>query len=131
MLTKDSGEDLVITKSLKDVMVLYEYGITAIAPCSENVFVNETQYQKLKSKFKNIFLNYDNDEAGIKAMCKIKKQYPELKVLFLPRHGGDKDISDFRKMHGHKKTLELINNVKKYYVRQERDNSRISTENTS
>lgn len=94
-------------------MVLYEYGITAIAPCSENVFVTPAQYQKLKGKFKNIYLNYDNDEPGIKAMCKIKKQFPDLKIIFLPRHGGDKDISDFRKAHGHKKTLELIENVKK------------------
>lgn len=119
MLPKNGGDDLVITKSLKDVMVLYEYGITAIAPCSENVFVTENQYQKLKGKFKNIYLNYDNDEPGIKAMCKIKKQFRDLKVLFLPRHGGDKDISDFRKAHGHKKTLELINKVKDCYGEKE------------
>ena len=122
MLSKDGGDDLVITKSLKDAAVLYEYGITAIAPCSENVFITDAQYQKLKTKFKNIYLNYDNDEAGLKAMCKIKKQYPELKVLFLPRHGGDKDISDFRKAHGHKKTLDLINNIKECYAKKEKCN---------
>jgi len=33
----------------------------------------------------------------------------------LPIHGGDKDISDFRKVHGHKKTLELIEKAKEYY----------------
>lgn len=123
MLPKEGGENLVITKSLKDCMVLYEYGITAIAPCSENVFVSDTQYNKLKSKFKNLFLNYDNDEAGIRSMCKIKKQHHDIKVLFLPRHGGDKDISDFRKAHGHKKTLELINKTKECYG-QERVESR-------
>jgi len=48
-------------------------------------------------------------------MCKIKKQFRDLKVIFLPRHGGDKDISDFRKAHGDKRTRELINNVKDYY----------------
>lgn len=106
-------------------MVLYEYGITAIAPCSENVFVTETQYHKLKDRFNNLYLNYDNDEPGIKAMCKIKKTYQDLNVLFLPRHGGDKDISDFRKAHGHKKTLELINNVKNYYG-EKRKESRIT-----
>lgn len=115
LLPKQGGEDLVITKSLKDVMVLYEYGITAIAPCSENVFVTDSQYEKLKTKFNRIYINYDNDEPGIKAMCKIKKQFRDLKVIFLPRHGGDKDISDFRKAHGDKRTRELINNVKDYY----------------
>lgn len=115
MLPKEGGDNLVITKSLKDVAVLYEYGITAVAPCSENIFVSDSQYQKLKKKFKNIFLLYDNDEPGLKAAFKIKKQYSDLKVLFLPRHGDSKDISDYRKAHGYNKTLELINSVKKYY----------------
>ena len=115
MLSKNGGDDLVITKSLKDVMVLYEHGITAIAPCSENLFVSDSQYDKLKRKYKHIYLFYDTDQPGIKAMCKIKKQYPDLRVLFLPRHGNDKDISDFRKAHGSKNTVELINKVKSYY----------------
>ena len=115
MLSKDGGENLVITKSLKDVMVLYEYGITAIAPCSENIFVTDSQYDRLKKKYKHIYLFYDQDEPGIKSMCKIKRQHPDLNVLFLPRHGGDKDISDFRKAHGYKKTLTLIDKVKSYY----------------
>lgn len=104
MLSKDGGSNLVITKSLKDVMCLYEYGITAIAPCSENLFVTDSQYQRLKNKYNNIFVFYDNDEAGIKGMIKAKKSHPDLNVLFLPRHGGDKDISDYRKVHGDKKT---------------------------
>jgi DNA primase len=83
------------------------------------VFITNSQYQKLSSKFNNIFLLYDNDAPGIHAMCKIKKQYPDLKILFLPLHGGDKDISDYRKMHGHKKTFELIENVKQHYVKGE------------
>lgn len=119
MLLKSNSNDLVITKSLKDVMVLYEYGITAIAPCSENVFVTDVQYNKLKSKYKRIFLLYDNDLPGMQAMFKIKKTYSDLKILFLPRYGGDKDISDFRKVHGHKKTLELINKTREYYDKKE------------
>lgn len=115
MLSKNGGDDLVITKSLKDVMVLYEHGIPAIAPCSENLFVSDSQYDRLKKKYKRIYLFYDNDEPGIKAMCKIKKQHTDLRVLFLPRHGSDKDISDYRKAHGNKNTIELINKVKSYY----------------
>ena len=37
------GEFIVITKSLKDVMVLYSFGIPAIAPISENCFVTDAQ----------------------------------------------------------------------------------------
>lgn len=48
----ESGDILIITKALKDVMVLYEYGIPAIAPCSENLFITEAQYNHLKERFK-------------------------------------------------------------------------------
>lgn len=55
MLPK-SGEFVIATKSLKDVCVLYEYGIPAIAPCSENEFLTDVQYEKIKKRFKHIGL---------------------------------------------------------------------------
>ena len=115
-LPKEGGEMLVITKSLKDVMVFYEYGIPAIAPCSENLFLTEKQYEKLKSKFKHIFLFYDNDLAGISNMNKIRKKYPELHVTFIPRSYKAKDISDFIKRYGIKRTKSLIESAKNYYI---------------
>ena len=114
-LNKNGGDVLVITKSLKDVMVLYEYGIQAIAPCSENVFVTDNQYRRLKAKYKHILLLYDNDKPGIRASIRIHKQYPDLKILFIPKKSGCKDFSDFRKVHGDKKTRELIQQAKDYY----------------
>lgn len=59
-------------------MCLYEYGITAIAPVSENIFITDNQYQKLKKKYKTIICFFDNDSAGISNMCKIKRQYPDV-----------------------------------------------------
>ncbi len=84
MLPKNGGDYVVITKSLKDVMALYEYGIPAIAPCSENLFLTETQFNKLKTKFKHIYLLYDLDIPGVKASKKIKKEFSSLKVLLMP-----------------------------------------------
>ena len=110
-----SGDTLIITKSMKDIMCLYEYGITSIAPCSENVFVTDTQYKRLKSRFKYIFLLYDNDLPGIRASVKIHKQYPDIKVMFIPKKSGCKDFSDYRKTYGDKKTQELIKQAKEYY----------------
>ncbi len=60
-----TGDLLIVTKSMKDLMCLYELGYTAVAPCSENLFVTESQYKKLKDRFKNIILFYDNDLPGI------------------------------------------------------------------
>jgi len=117
-LPKDGGEYLVITKSLKDCMTLYELGVTAIAPNSENIFVTDNQYEKLKNKFKNILVLYDNDLAGIKGLQKIKAAHPEIKVAFIPRKYKAKDISDFRKKYGKKETENLIEKAKEYYFGQ-------------
>lgn len=106
------GDLLVITKSMKDVMCLYSLGITAIAPNSENLFLSETQYNKLKTRFKNIVLLYDNDLPGIHNMNKIRKQF-DIKAMWIPRDYHAKDISDFYKMYGEEKTRELIENAKR------------------
>ena len=114
LLPKNGGDYLVITKSLKDVMALYEFGIPAIAPCSENLFVTDTQYQRLKNKFKRIYLLYDNDLPGVAASNRIHKKYPDVKCILLKREWS-KDFSDYRKAYGYKKTLDLINKAKEYY----------------
>lgn len=41
---------------MKDVMCLYELGITSIAPNSENLFLNDKQLEKIKNKFKRIIV---------------------------------------------------------------------------
>ncbi len=114
MLNKTGGDYIVITKALKDCMTLYEYGIPAIAPCSENQFVTKDQYEWLKSHFKHIYLLFDNDLPGVHAMNKFHKEFPDLICLKLNREDA-KDISDYRKTFGYKKTLDLINVTKKYY----------------
>ena len=103
----NEGKLLVITKSLKDVMCLYSLGIPAIAPNSETLFIPEALYIELKDRFKNIVVLYDNDLAGIANMRKIRDKY-KVKCLWIPRSYEAKDISDFHKKYGRKKTLELI-----------------------
>lgn len=99
------GEFVVITKSLKDVMSLYEFGITAIAPNSENLFLTESQYDKLKHRFQDIYLLYDRDLPGVRAANKIRKQFKDLHVLLVPKV---KDFTDFVKKYGTLKTFNLI-----------------------
>ena len=114
MLPK-TGDSVIITKSLKDVMCLYEYGIPAIAPCSENMFLTDSQYNKLKGRYEHIGLLWDIDLPGISAANKIRKKHPDINVMFLPIKGPDKDFSDYRHAHGHRKTIELIEQTKAYY----------------
>ena len=109
MVNKDGGDLIVITKSLKDVMTLYSLGITSVAPISENCFVSEDQYDKLKLKFKNIILFYDNDLPGITSMNKIRKKFSDVIIFYIPKIYEAKDISDFYKKHGGNLTKEFIN----------------------
>lgn len=101
------GDFLVITKSMKDVMTLYSLGITAIAPNSENLFLTNSQYSKLVTRFKRIIILYDNDLAGISNMNKIRKKF-KVDCVWIPRKYKAKDISDFYKLYGRESTLKLI-----------------------
>ena len=109
-LPKD-GDLLVITKAMKDVMCLYELGVPAIAPCSENLFITESQYNKLKERFKKIIIFYDFDYAGIHNMNKFRKQFPDIIPYWIPKKYGCKDISDFVKKYG--KTKEIYEEIER------------------
>lgn len=113
------GDLLVITKSMKDVMTLSNFGINAIAPNSETLFLNEDQYQKIKKRFKVIVLFYDNDLPGIHNMNKIRKTFPDLICMWIPRKYS-KDISDFCKKYGIDNTKKLINKGIKWLNEQQK-----------
>nr|DAE19933.1 MAG TPA: DNA primase [CrAss-like virus sp. ctYsL76] len=117
MLPKN-GEYLVITKSLKDVMTLYSMGISAIAPMSENCFLSESQYNRLKERFKHLILFYDNDKPGLKAMISIKKKFPDVIPMWIPWEYKAKDISDFYVKYKRDKTINLIEEAKGYIKRE-------------
>ena len=104
---RQKGDLLVVTKSMKDVMCLYSLGITAIAPNSENLFLTESQFEKLSKRFKKIVVFYDNDLPGIHNMNQIRKKF-NIDCIFIPRSYGAKDISDFHAKYGREKTLNLI-----------------------
>ena len=99
---------LVITKSLKDCMVLYNLGIAAIAPQSETQFIQDNVLEVLKKRFKHIVLLFDNDKTGLEFTNKIKRKYKWITPMIIPLKYKAKDISDFYKAYGRDKTIELI-----------------------
>lgn len=105
-----AGDMVVITKAMKDCMVLSSLGIAACAPNSETLFVSEPVLADLKSRFGKIIVFYDNDRAGLYNMAKIRHQYPDLDYVYIPREYDSKDISDYYKNYGKKSTINLINN---------------------
>jgi 5S rRNA maturation endonuclease (ribonuclease M5) len=92
-LPKEGGNLLIITKSLKDVMCLYEMGFNAIAASSETTFIPEDILDDLKSKWKHIVILYDRDATGMKTARKYGKQY-KLDCVFVHKKFKAKDISD-------------------------------------
>lgn len=113
-----SGEFLVITKSMKDVMLCYELGIPAIAPNSENLFITEAQWDNIVIKFRKIFLLYDTDLAGVANSKRIKKKFPKIQILLIPRKYKAKDLTDLYKKLGTERILNLVEEAKQYYLNQ-------------
>ena len=109
MLPKSGGDLIIIQKSLKDVMLLYEFGIPSVAPNSENLFLSDEQLMKLKSKFKRIIVWYDNDAPGKAYLEKIKKEHPELDYFYIPEDFKEKDFSDFYKKYGKDEATKFLN----------------------
>lgn len=77
----DRGENLILTKSFKDVMSLAMFNIPAIAPQAETAIVESELILSLKQRFNNIYVLYDWDRAGIAGALKIRKDYG-IKPLF-------------------------------------------------
>ncbi len=99
---------LIITKSLKDVMVLNELGYSAIAPQAESINVEEKFIDKLYNRFDNIIVFYDNDITGMYQAKKLKKQH-NLPNIQIPKEIYNvKDISDFCKKYGIYETREFL-----------------------
>lgn len=104
----EKGDILVITKSLKDVALLYTFGIPAVAPSSETSFIKKELLDELKTRFKSIVVFFDNDRTGKVYMAKLRHKFPEFHYLIIPRQLNAKDISDFYKLYGKKLTKDLI-----------------------
>lgn len=105
---------LIITKSLKDVMVLSTLGIPAVAVQGETQGVKPSIYKALQERFENIYVLFDFDLGGIIGTKMFKKINPECKYFFIQdlktRRDGNKDISDYRKTHSPEECITHLRN---------------------
>ena len=98
-LPTEGGDTLIITKSLKDVMVLYEMGYYSISPSSETTFIPDDILKQLKKKWKHIYILYDRDKTGVTQSRMYSKKY-DLRSFFINKRFKAKDISDAVKLNG-------------------------------
>lgn len=90
---------LVITKSLKDVMCLYEMGIDAISPSSETTFIPDDILDSLKKKYTRIVILFDRDRTGMLKSRQYSKQHG-FRAIFINKRYNAKDVSDAVKANG-------------------------------
>lgn len=99
-------DTLIITKSLKDCMVLRVMGYDAISLQSENNKLDPDLASEMIHRYKNIYILYDNDETGIKNSQELSNKYG-FKCLYVDDY---KDISDYVKDNGIENGLLMLKN---------------------
>lgn len=103
------GDILIITKSLKDVMCLYEMGIPAISPSSESTFISDAALEALKKRFKRILVCFDRDSSGVRNLRKISLK-TGLEPILVHKKFKAKDISDAIKLNGFEEVKQWLEN---------------------
>src|SRR5690606_150280 len=103
-------ELLIITSSLKDVMVLKVLGYEAVAPQGEGMNIPDSIMNYLWATSDNIVVFYDNDKAGLKAGLELSESIGAGN-MYIPTKYKVKDISDFIRMYGDIKAKELLNKL--------------------
>lgn len=112
----ETGDFLIIGKSLKDVMNKYQYDIPSIAPLSETTILTDEQYADLSERFFHIFTLYDRDRAGMIGALKMKKRFGIKPLLFgealFKKKDEPKDFTEHHIKYGTQYMLDLIEEAK-------------------
>lgn len=106
-----TGNQIIICASMKDALCCWaNTGIPCIAIQGEGYGISNTAISKLKSRYKEIYILLDNDEAGVFDSEKLAES-TGFTNLVLPDYGA-KDISDlFKLLKDVNKFKEVILNL--------------------
>jgi len=108
-----SGELLIITKSLKDVMSIYEStGIPSIGVQSESSYIKDSVIDEYKNRFSRVVTLFDNDRQGMELAKSYVDKY-DLPSIFIPEEYHCKDFSDLVKNYGKIFAISVLNKILK------------------
>jgi hypothetical protein len=120
---RDNGvKTLIVTKSMKDVMVFYKYfneklgiPVDVIAPHAESINLSEKFVDGVKGAYDRIICVSDFDLAGVKFANQCKRfgfepMFVDTNRVIINGKAKviDKDVSDYLTNWGEKKTLKLL-----------------------
>ena len=110
---QQTGELMIVTKALKDVMCYRELGYDAIAPQSESTMIDLSKFD-----YTHFIINFDFDYTGVIYGNKYTKLYDKKIDCCYFTNGrfgtinyGAKDISDFIALKGMKEAELLVKSV--------------------
>lgn len=111
-----SGKKLIITKSLKDVMSIYDtMELPAVSLQSEAVHPKENVMQELEERFEEVYLLYDNDfDKDVNWGKKLAEQFASnfnVTNIMIPDKYHSKDFSDLVKKQGAAKAAEVLEDL--------------------
>ena len=106
---------LIITKSLKDVMVLHEMGFDAVSPSSETTFIPDEILDSLKAKYENILILYDRDKTGMMKARDYSRKY-DIPAFFINKRFKAKDLSDAVRDNGFDTVNKWLTKTLQKYV---------------
>jgi len=88
------GDLLIISKARKDRLLLNELGYNAISTNNEGSFIPKINILKLKQRYKNIIVYFDNDTTGMTKGSEFAEKYG---IYHIYNHKDDpKDIADIQ-----------------------------------
>lgn len=103
-----TGNQIVICSSLKDALCLWaNIGIPAIYVQSETTGLSKTAQEVLKSRYKNIYICFDNDTPGLMDGEELALN-TGFRNIVLPDFEGGKDISDLYKAKGKEEFIKIV-----------------------
>lgn len=84
---------VVITEGELDTLVLWSKNIPAVSSTGGAMSFQEDWAVQLAPY--QVYLCFDNDDAGAEGMVRVLKYIPDAKIIFIPEQPGVKDVSDF------------------------------------
>lgn len=106
------GELLIITKSLKDVMSIYDVAdITSVALQNESILIKPVVMDEYIRRFEDVICLFDRDRAGKALSEKYKDSYKLNYILIPEKFKLAKDFSDLVKYYGIKNSKNILKNI--------------------
>lgn len=107
---KEADKIVVVTEGELDTLVLWSQNIPAVSSTGGAMSFQEEWAERLAPY--QVYLCFDNDDAGAEGMVKVLKYIPDAKVILVPETPGVKDVSDYVQRGGDFK--KLMESAKSY-----------------